>query len=93
MFCEDLNESIGCYKEQIVNSEQCSELDATSAAMVFSNDRVVTIMDTSCTCMMDNTFKLQETIKQPTVSNHDLGSVPYYFSSTFEVSSYIWPLI
>ena len=86
MFCEDLNESIGCYREQIVNSEQCSELDAISAAMVFSNDRVVTIMDTSCTCMMDNTFKLQETIEQPAVSNHDLGSDHYYFSSNFEVS-------
>ena len=86
MFCEDLNESIGCYKQQIVSSEECSELDATSAAMVFSNDRVVTIMDTSCTCMIDNTLKLQETIEQPAVSNHDLGSIYYYFSSTFEVS-------
>ena len=86
MFYEDLNESIGCYKEQIVSSEECSELDATSAAMVFSNYHVVSIMGTICTCMMDNTFKLQETIEQPTVSNHDLGSDHYYFSSTFEVS-------
>ena len=52
MFCEDLNESIGNYnKEQIINSEECSELDTTSVVMVFSNDHVVTIMDTK-----DNAF-------------------------------------
>ena len=46
--------TVGCEEEQIMNSEQYSELDAASAAMVFSNDHVVTIMDRSS--MMDNTL-------------------------------------
>ena len=37
----------------IIDSEKCSELDTTSAAMVFSNDHVETTMDTGS--MMDNT--------------------------------------
>ena len=42
----DLNEITE--KEQIMNSEQCSELDTTSTAiMLFNNGYVVTIMDTS----------------------------------------------
>ena len=41
-------ESIVCHEnEQIIISEECSELDTTFAAVVFSNDHVVTIMDTS----------------------------------------------
>ena len=47
----DLNEITE--NQQILNSEECSELDTTSAAMMFSNDHV-TIMDTS---MMDNTLQ------------------------------------
>ena len=36
--------------EQIMNSEECSELDTTSTAMMFSNGHhVITIMDTSNT--------------------------------------------
>ena len=48
----DLNEITE--NEQIINSEQCSELGTTSAAMLFSNGQIVTIMDTS---MMDNTLQ------------------------------------
>ena len=48
----DLNEITE--NQQIINSEECSELDTTSATMMFSNDHVVTIMDTS---MMDNTLQ------------------------------------
>ena len=45
-------ESIVCHdNEQVINSEECSELDTTSTAMMFSNDHVVTTMDTSS--MMD----------------------------------------
>ena len=72
---------------EAMNSERCSELDTTSTAMMlFNNGYVVTIMDTSS--MMDNT--LQVTIKSSTAKH----SIYYYFSSTFEVSSYIaiWPL-
>ena len=57
--------------EQFIDSEECSDLDTTSAAMVFSNGQIVTIMDTS---MMDNTSTK--------------NSIYYYFSSTFEVSTY-----
>ena len=81
MFCEDLNESINiaCYdEEQIVSSEECSELDTTSTAMLFNNGYVVKIMDTSG--MIGNT--LQVTIQPSTVKH----SIYYYFSSTFEVS-------
>ena len=62
--------TVGCEEEQIMNSEQCSELNATSAAMVFSNGHVVTMMDSSS--MMDNTLPK--------------NSIYYYFSSTFEVA-------
>ena len=48
----DLNEITE--NEQIINSEQCSELETTSAAVMFSNGQIVTIMDTS---MMDNTLQ------------------------------------
>ena len=48
----DLNEITE--NEQIINSEECSELDTTSAAMMFSNGHVVTIMDTS---MINNTLQ------------------------------------
>ena len=60
-------ESISCCEnEQIMNSEECSELDTTSTAMVFSNDHVVTIMDTSnimdkmCSiyCYFSSTFEV-----------------------------------
>ena len=42
-------EGIVCHEnEQITNSEQCSELDTTSTAIMFSNGlHVITIMDTS----------------------------------------------
>ena len=56
--------------EQFIDSEKCSEVDTTSAAMVFSNDHVETTMDTGS--MMDNTSSK--------------NSIYYYFSSTFEVS-------
>ena len=80
MICEDLNESvnIACYdEEQIVNSEECSDLDTTSAAMLLDG-YIVKIMDTSS--MIGNT--LQVTIQPSTVKH----SIYYYFSSTFEVS-------
>ena len=65
----DLNEITE--KEQIMNSEQCSELDTTSTAMMlFNNGYVVIIMDTSS--MMDN-------------MSH-MNSIYCYFSSMFEVS-------
>ena len=44
MLSKDLNEITE--NEQIINSEECSELDTTFAAMMFSNGHVVTIMDT-----------------------------------------------
>ena len=74
-----MDESIVYHRsEQIMNSEQCSELDTTSTAMMlFNNGYDVIIMDTSS--MMDNT--LQVTI-QPSTAKH---SIYYYFSSTFEV--------
>ena len=63
-----------------MNSEQCSELDTTSAAMMlFNNGYVVTIMDTSS--MMDN--PLQVTIQPQSTAKH---SIYYYFSSAFEAS-------
>ena len=65
--------TVGCEEEQIMNSEQCSELNATSAAMVCSNDHVITMMDSSS--MMDNTLPK--------------NSIYYYFSSTFEVAKCI----
>ena len=44
-------ESIVCHdNKQVINSEECSELDTSSTAMMFGNDHV-TIMDTSS--MMD----------------------------------------
>ena len=48
-----MGESIVCHEnELIMNSEECSELDTTSTAMMFSNDHhVIMIMDTSS--MMD----------------------------------------
>ena len=52
MLSRDLNEITE--NEQIINSEQCSELGTTSAAMLFSNGHIVTIMDTS---MMNNTLQ------------------------------------
>ena len=76
----DLNEIIvGCEEQQIIYSEECSDLDITSAAMVFNNGYVV-MMDNS---MMDNT--IQVTI-QPSTGKY---SIYYYFSSTFEVSIFI----
>ena len=76
--------SVVCKKEAM-NSEQCSELDTTSTAMmVFNNGCVVIIMDTSS--MMDNT--LQVTIQSSTAKH----SIYYYFSSAFEVSMCIQPL-
>ena len=45
-----MDESIVCHEnEEIINSEECSELDTTSTAMmlIMSNDHVITIMDTS----------------------------------------------
>ena len=83
MFYEGLNESINIAyydEEQIVNSEECCELDTQSAAMLFNNGYVVTIMDTSS--MIGNT--LQVTIQPSTVKY----SIYYYFSSTFEVSAF-----
>ena len=66
-----------------MNSEQCSEFDTTSTAiMLFNNGYVVIIMDTSS--MMDNT--LQVTI-QPSTAKY---LIYYYFSSTIEVSSYMY---
>ena len=52
MLSRDLNEITE--NEQIINSEQCNELETTSAAMLFSNGQIVTIMDTS---MMGNTLQ------------------------------------
>ena len=69
--------TVGCDEEQIVNSEQCSELNATSAAMVFSNHHVVTMMDSSS--MMDSSRMMDNTLPK--------NSIYYYFSSTFEVYS------
>ena len=48
----DLNEITE--NEQIINSEECSELETTSAALMFSNGHNITIIDTS---MMDNTLQ------------------------------------
>ena len=54
-FSKDLNEiTIGCEKEQLISSEECSELDTTAAAVVYSNSQL-TMMDMSR--MMENTFK------------------------------------
>ena len=50
-----------------MNSEECSELGTTAAAMVLFNNDVA--MDGIASSMMDNT--LQMTIQQPAVSNHD----------------------
>ena len=61
-----------------MNSEQCSEFDTTSAAMMLFNNGYVVMMDTSS--MMDNT--LQVTIQPSTAKD----SICCYFSSTFEVS-------
>ena len=70
-FSKDLNEiTIGCEKEQLISSEECSELDTTAAAVVFSNSQL-TMMDMIMSRMMDNTFKK--------------CSIYYYFSSTFEI--------
>ena len=47
MFNRYMVESTVCHvNEQIVNSEECSELDTTSTAMLFNNGYVV-MMDTS----------------------------------------------
>ena len=61
-----------------MNSEQCSELNTTSAAMMLFNNGYVVMMDTS-SMMMDNT--LQVTI-QPSKAKHLAYS---YFSPTFKV--------
>ena len=64
-----------------MNSEECSELDITSAAMIlFNNGYVVTTMDTSS--MMDNTLQMT---MQPSTAKHSI----YYFSSTSEVSVFL----
>ena len=78
-FCKNLcGNNVPYENGQTISSEECSELDTTSTAvMVFNNGYVLTIMDTSS--MMDNT--LQVTI-QPSTAKH---SIYYYFSSTFEV--------
>ena len=49
-------ENIDCHQdEQIMESEECSELDTTSTAVMFSNNHhVTTIMDT-CS-MMDKKY-------------------------------------
>ena len=61
-----------------MNSEECSELDTTSVAMILFNNGYVVMMDTSS--MMNNT--LQVTIQPSTAK----PSIYYYFSSTSEVS-------
>ena len=52
-------ESTVCHvNEQIVNSEECSELgDTTSAAMMFSDGCVVIMMDTSSS-MIDKKYSI-----------------------------------
>ena len=74
----DLNGIIVGYEEQqIINSEECSDLDITSAAMMVFNNGYVVMMDNN---MMDNT--IQVTLQLSTANY----SIYYYFSSTFEVS-------
>ena len=68
---------VGYEEQQIINSEECSDLDITSTAMMVFNNGYVVMMDNS---MMDNT--IQVTL-QPSTANY---SIDYYFSSTFEVS-------
>ena len=52
MFNGYMVESTVCHvNEKNVNSEECSELDTTSAAMMLFNNGYAVMMDTSC--MMD----------------------------------------
>ena len=62
-----------------MRSEQCSELDTTSAAMMLFNNGYAVMMHTS---MMDNT--IQVTIQPSTTKD----SIYYYFLSTSEVSAF-----
>ena len=64
-----------------MNSEECSELNTTSAVVMLFNNGYIVMMDTSS--MMVNT--LQVTI-QPSTAKH---SIYYYFSSTSEVSVFL----
>ena len=74
----DLNEIIiGFEEQQIINSEECSDLDVTSAAMVFNNGYVV---------MMNTSSMVNNTIQVTTQSSTAKHSICCYFSSTFEVS-------
>ena len=59
MFNRHMVESTVCHvNEQIVNSEECSELgDTTSAAMMFSDGCVVIMMDTSSS-MIDKKYSI-----------------------------------
>ena len=61
-----------------MNSEESSELDTASAAMMLFSNGYVVMIDTSS--MMDNT--IQVTI-QPSIAKH---SIYCYFSSISEVS-------
>ena len=65
--------TVGCEEEQITNSEQCSELDTTSTAvMVFNNGYVFMIMHMDTGSMMNYTLHM--------------NSIYQYFSSAFEVN-------
>ena len=63
-----------------MSSEQCSEFDTTSTAMMLFNNGYAVMMDTSS--IMNNT--IQVTI-QPSTAKH---SIYYYFLSTIEVSAF-----
>ena len=58
MFNRHMVESTVCHvNEQIVNSEECSEFDTTSATMMFSDGCVVIMMDTSSS-MIDKKYSI-----------------------------------
>ena len=63
-----------------MNSEEYSEFDTISAAMMLFNNGYVVMTDTSS--MMDNTIQVKI---QPSTAKHPIYN---YFSSTSEVSVY-----
>ena len=78
-FCNNLyGNNVHYENEQIINSEECSELDTTSTAMMLFNSGYVVMMHPSS--IMDNTLQV---IIQPSTAKNAIHS----FSSTFEVST------
>ena len=63
-----------------MNSEECSEFDTTSVAMMLFNNGYVIMMNASS--MMNNTSQVKI---QPSTAKHPIYC---YFSSTSEVSVY-----